>query len=226
MSVSWISPQTAVTNCHKLFIRVLVNYFQLTTLSLISALVEGVENNDVPTVDRILQYDAVGRKNFNVNVSLHDSLLHKAARNRNYEICKMLVKFGADVNLLNLDNQSPLNVAEANGESALCKLLVRKRKEKRIMYKKALHVCVRKNDIDNCKIHIKSVDVNETDEKMRTPLHVAMIFACDALCDLLLRYGADVHAKDSYMDNPIQLAFYYGRFKLRERLLSEFPYFG
>ena len=93
---------------------------------------EGLENNDVAAVDRILQYDAVGRKNFNVNSSLHDSLLHKAARNRNYEMCKMLVKFGADVNLLNLDNQSPLNVAEANGEFSISKRLFKKRKEKKL----------------------------------------------------------------------------------------------
>ena len=138
----------------------------------------------------------------------------------------MLVKFGADVNLLNLDNQSPLNVAEATFDSPICKLLIRKRKEKRIRYKKALHVFAKQNDIDNCKIHINSVDVNETDEKMRTPLHVAMIFANDVLCNLLLRYGADVHAKDSYMDDPIQLAFYYGRFKQREKLLCDLPYFG
>ena len=187
---------------------------------------EGIENNDVATVDRVLQYDAVGRKNFNVNGCLHDSLLHKAARNGNFEICKVLVKFGADVNLLNLDDQSPLNVAEANCKSPICKLLVSKRKEKRVRYKKALHICARKNDIDSCKIHLKSVDGNETDEKMRTPLHVAMIFASDALCDLLLINGADIHAKDSYMDDPIQLAFYYRRFKLREKLLSDFPYFG
>ena len=187
---------------------------------------EGVENNDVATVKKILKYDAVGRKNFNVNGSLHDSLLHKAARNKNYEICKLLVEFGADVNWLNLDNQSPLNVAEADGGFPICELLLRKRREKKIRYNKTLHVCAKKNDIDNCKKHIKSVDVNETDEKMRTPLHVAVIFANDALCDLLLRYGADVHAKDSYMDDPIQLAFYYGRLKLREKLLSDLPYFG
>ena len=183
---------------------------------------EGVENNDVATAERILQYDTVGRKNFNVNGSLHDSLLHEAARNKNYEMCKLLVKFGADVNLLNFDDQSPLNVAEVNGEFSICKLLVRKRKEKRIRYKKALHICAKENDIEIFKIHLKSNNVNETDEKMRTPLHVAMIFASDALCNLLLINGADIHAKDSYMDSPMQLAFYYGRFKLREKLLSDF----
>ena len=191
-----------------------------------SALVEGVENDDVVAVDKVLQYDAVGRKNFNVNGSSHDSLLHKASRNRNYKICKMLMKFGADVNLLNLDDQNPLNVAEENGEYSICKLLVRKRKEKRIMYKRALHICAKQNDLAMCKKHINSVDVNEIDEKMRTPLHVAMIFASDAMCDLLLKYGADIHAKDSNKDNPIQLAFYYGRFKLRERMLSNSSYIG
>ena len=48
-----------------------------------------------------------------------------------------------------------------------------------------------------CKIHADSADLNEADEKVRTPLHVAVIFASDAICDLLLKYGADVHAKDS-----------------------------
>ena len=138
----------------------------------------------------------------------------------------MLVKFGADVNLLNIDNQSPLNVAEANGDFSICNLLVRERKERRIRYKKILHSCARQNDIYSCKIHIKSVDVNETDAKMRTILHVAIIFADDALCDLLLRHGADLHAKDSYMDDPIQLAFYYGRSQLREKLLSCLSHFG
>ena len=187
----------------------------------------GVQDNDVATVDRILQYDAVGRKNFNVNGSLHDSLLHKAARNRNYKICKMLVKFGADVNLLNLNDQSPLNVAEANSEFSICKLLVKKRKEKKITYRKALHICAKQNDLVMFKIHIKKGDnVNERDVKMRTPLHVAMIFASDAICDLLLKCGADIHAKDCYMDDPIQLAFYYVRFELRDRILYNLPYIG
>ena len=78
----------------------------------------------------------MGRKNFNVNGSLHDSLLHKAARNKNYEIWKMLVKCGADVNLLNLDNQRTFNVAGANGEFPICKRLLKKCKEKNISAEK------------------------------------------------------------------------------------------
>ena len=53
-----------------------------------------------------------------------------------------------------------------------------------------------------------------------------MLFASDAVCKLFLKYGADVHAKDSYMDDPIQLAFYYGRFRLKENILCDLSYTG
>ena len=88
-----------------------------------------------------------------------------------------------------------------------------------------LHIYVRKDDLIMCKKHISSVNVNETDEKDRTPLHVAVIFARDEICELLLKFGADVHAKDSYNDSPIQLTFYHGRDTLREKLL-DLTYFG
>ena len=89
-----------------------------------------------------------------------------------------------------------------------------------------MHICAKQNDLINLKKHINRVDVNETDEKKRTPLHVAMIFGSDAMCDLLLKYGADVYAKDRNMDDPIQLAFYYNRLELRERILSNISYIG
>ena len=61
---------------------------------------------------------------------------------------------------------------------------------------------------------------------MRTPLYVAVIFASDKLCELLLKYGADVNAKDSYNDSPIQPAFYNGRHALRDKFLSQLTFLG
>lgn len=199
-------------------------------LHLISELLEGVLSNDVVIATSVMQYDNLKYKNFNVNGSMHDSLLHIAAYNKNHKLCKMLLKFGADVNMLNKKGQSPLHVAEANANSDMCKLLVKKRKrqEESIRYKKVLHICVRKEDFAMCKTHILSnkVDVNETDERMRTPLHVAVIHASDKICDLLLEHGADIYAKDTYNDSPMNLAFYYNRPDLRERLLAYLSYFG
>ena len=189
---------------------------------------EGVQNNDVAAVDRVLQYDNVDRKNFNVNGSLKESLLHIAAHNNSYEICKMLLKFGADVNMLDLEEQTALNVAERGNNYSVCRLFVKKRKraEKNFLYYEKLHVCAREDDLIACIAIIHSANVNKTDERGRTPLHVAVIFASDKLCEILLEYGADVNAKDSFNDTPIQLAFYYGRHALRDKFLRELTYFG
>ena len=113
--------------------------------------------------------------------------------------------------MLNCEDQSPLHVVEANANFSICQLLLEKgkRREEGIKYTKALHNFVRNNDLTMCKTHIKSVDVNETDEMMRTELHVAMTYASNKICDLLLKNGADISVKNSYDDSPIQLAFYY-----------------
>ena len=200
----------------------------LNFIILLSALLEGVQNNDMAAVHRILQYDNVDRKNFNVNGSLYTSLLHVAAHNNNYEICEMLLKFDADVNMLDLEHQTPLNVAESNLNYTICQRFVKKRahRENKIVYKKQLHVYARKNDLSACERHINSLDVNKTGEKGRTPLHVAVIFATVELCELLLMHGADVNAKDNYNDSPIHLAFYYGRHALRRKFLFGLTYFG
>ena len=100
-------------------------------LIFLSALLEGVQNNDVVAVDRLLQYDNVYRQNFNVNGFLHKFLLHVAEHNNNYEICKMLLKFGADVNIFNLQGHTPLNVVETNMNYWICKLFYKKAETQR-----------------------------------------------------------------------------------------------
>ena len=95
-------------------------------LIFLSAPSEGVQNNDVAAVDRLLPYDNVDRK---VNGSLHEFLLHVAEHNNNYEICKMLLKCGADVNIFNLQGHTPLNVVETNMNYSIWKKAEMQRKK-------------------------------------------------------------------------------------------------
>ena len=55
-----------------LSLTVIVTMCIMVCLNIISALAEDIQNNDIGTVDRVLQYDAVGCKNFNVNVKLQN----------------------------------------------------------------------------------------------------------------------------------------------------------
>ena len=192
----------------------------------ILALIDGVLENNILKVSPTLKRDTFGYLNANVLGPLPDTLLHIAASYGNYEMCKKLLECGADINIFNSGGETPLHIAEAISYYDICKLLVVKREEREIRYNRALHLTARDNDFDSFRIHMESVDVNDIDEKKRTPLHVALIFSCDEICELLLTQGADVLAKDVYNDTPIHLAFYYGRFRLRERMLENLWYYS
>ena len=198
---------------------------------------DGVLRNDVSAVSTILEGDNLGYWNFNVNGPFNDTLLHIAASYGNYEMCEKLLNCDADVNALNATNETPLHIAEIKGIwkqkmsgnkkkhehnefLEICKLLLKSRKEEDIRYTSPLHREVKNNYLELTRQHLNSIDVNETDSMKRTPLHVAVLFAKDKICDLLLRNGADVQVRDYYSDTPIQLAFYKERFKLREVMLS------
>ena len=195
----------------------------------ILALIDDVLENNILKVSSMLKRDEFGYLNANVLGPLPDTLLHIAASYGNYEMCKKLLECGADINIFNSGGETPLHIAEAISYYDICKLLVDKRKEREIRYNRALHLTdltARDNDFDSFRIHMESVDVNDIDEKKRTPLHVALIFSCDEICELLLTQGADVLAKDVYNDTPIHLAFYYGHFWLREKMLENLWYYS
>ena len=200
-------------------------------------LVDGVLSNDVSAVSTILEGDNLGYWNFNVLGPFNDTLLHIAVSYGNYEMCKKLLNCNADVNVLNTNDETPLHIAEIKGILKekmsrkkqkhernefleICKLLLKSRKEEEITYYSQLHLEVKNNHFQLTRQHLNSIDVNEIDTLKRTPLHVAVLFAKDEICDLLLESGADVQVKDYYSDTPIKLAFYKERFELRERMLS------
>ena len=173
----------------------------------ILALIDGVLENNILKVSPILKRDELGYLNANVLGPFPDTLLHIAASYGNCEMCRKLLKCGADINIFNSGGLTPLHVAKAISHYDICKLLVAKREEREITYKRALHLTARDNELDSFRIHLESVDVNDIGVMKRTPLHVALIFSCDEICELLLTQGADILAKDMYNDTPVHLAF-------------------
>ena len=196
--------------------------FKKYTIFSFSGLFEAVKTGDVSKLSNVLQEkDKMGYKNFNVNGYIYDLPLHEAVHQGDYDICKMLLEHNADVNKI-LESRTPLNVAEEKANYQIANLLVKERNEDKSFYKNPLHIAVKKGDYLLCKFHLRTINVNSVDEKKRTPLHVAMVYARDDLCKLLLENGAEKYARDIFNDTPLQLAFYYGRHELREFAQTNF----
>ena len=197
--------------------------FKKYTIFSFSGLFEAVNTGNISELSNVLQEkDKMGYKNFNVNGYIYDLPLHEAVYQEHYDICKMLLKYNADVNKM-LEFRTPLNVAEEKGNYQIANLLVKERNEDKSFYKNPLHIAVKRGDYSSCKFHLRTINVNSVDGKKRTPLHEAMIHARDDLCKLLLKNGADIYARDIFNDTPLQLAFYYyGRHELREYAQTNF----
>ena len=191
----------------------------------LSGILQAVRVGDISELTKILQEkDKLGYKNFNVNGSIYESPLHLAVFKGDYDMCKMLVDSNADVNKI-LENQTPLNIAEEMDNFLIANLLQKKRGRDRIFYRNPLHIAVKECDYHLCEFHLKHINVNSVDRKNRTALHVAVMFSPDDICKLLVRNGADVYARDSYNDTPLQLAFYLGRHELRQIAIQEFSHY-
>ena len=192
----------------------------------LSGILQDVKNSDISELNNVLQEkDKLGYKNFNVNGSVYESPLHLAVCKGDYDICKMLLDSNADVNKI-LENQTPLNIAEEMGNFSIANLLLKKRKQDKTFYRNPLHIAVKECDYHLCEFHLKHINVNSVDRKNRTALHVAVMFSPDYICKLLVQNGADVYARDSYNDTPLQLAFYLGRHELRQIAIKEFSHYA
>ena len=193
------------------------------TIFSFSGLFEAVKAGDVSELNNVLQEkDEMGYKNFNVNGYIYDLPLHEAVYQGDYHICKMLLKCNADVNKM-LDFRTPLNIAEEKGNYQIANLLIKERNEDKSFYKNPLHAAVKKGDYSLCKFHLRTINVNSVDEKKRTALHLAVMYARDDLFKLLLKNGANIYARDIFNDTPLQLAFYYyGPHELREFAQTNF----
>ena len=141
-------------------------------------------------VRRLLKGGLLGRPKASTNVNeKRDGLtpLHTAARYGRREIAKLLLKYGADVNVnsdygISLAGRTPLHEAVEHGEKEICALLLE-----------------------------HDAEVNASDPKNETPLHVAAKEGYTEICGLLISNGADINARAKDGQTPLFYATCLGR---------------
>ena len=82
----------------------------------------------------------------------------------------------------------------------------------------ALHYAVQGANTYCAKLLLDSgCDVNPTQHSKCTPLHLAALYGYPELVALLCEHGANVHARNSYQETPLQMATRSG-IRIREKL--------
>lgn len=162
----------------KFFILLNFSYISCSIADIDSDLLLAVKNNDIDSCKTLIQNGA------NVNSSKDGCTpLHIAVYKNYEEICKLLIKFGADTVAKNRHGNAPLHLAAHHGFDQICILLLKAG---------------------------KNIDINDIGQCGKTSLIAAIRSNRIAVVDVLLRVRPleiDLSIKDESGKN----AFYYAQ---------------
>jgi ankyrin repeat protein len=156
-----------------------------------------------------------------------DSLLLAASLHGNVKNIKEAIQLGANVNAINENGDSPLNLISKLSYEFLAKYFIVLGAQVNISNKQKitpLHWAVEYNNIEIVTLLLKhGADINARDAINETPLHWAAWTGNYAAAKWLLKYGADPRAFNNTGVTPIDLTERQEHAKLK-RLLSKRRY--
>ena len=166
--------------------------------------------------------------------------LHLACYNNDYKTADCLIELGADVNVIDVDGDTPLLTVlqsrPGRGLDEECTTLIQKMLEKgadvNSRHKRgrtALHLACYNNDYKtaDCLIEL-GADVNVIDVDGNTPLlsvlrrrqRSGLDEECTTLIQKMLEKGANVNSRDKRGRTPLHLACYNNDYKMAEYLIE------
>ncbi|KAL6079726.1 Ankyrin repeat domain-containing protein 46 [Balamuthia mandrillaris] len=163
----------------------------------------------------------------NATTETGETPLHLAAETRNgEEVVAALIDYGANIEAKDEDGRTPLHYSVIAGEEKTLQLLLSSGANVNAVDDRregALHFACehQRESIAAFLLSSLSFDPDCRSKRHRTPLHLAASRGNVELCDLLLRYGADVNAKIKNGRTPLIYAAANGNEDVVKRLLEE-----
>ena len=142
--------------------------------------------------------------------------LHTAALVGARDIAEFLLKHGAGVNNQDASGHTPLHLAASEGHVTTVACFIDAGGNgdlQDVAGKTALHLCFNEKDEPTesqkqaAMLLEPSTNLNLVDHKGRTALHMAALWDCDDIIELMLTRDVDVNVRDSEGNTPLHYAF-------------------
>jgi ankyrin repeat protein len=150
--------------------------------------------------------------------------LHKAARDGDTNLVKVLITNHADINAKERDGRTPLHWAALNGHLEVVNLLLVNGATVDAVEndgKTPLHCAAMNDHLEIAKLLLASgAKIDARERGGDTPLHETAAHGNDDVAALLLASNADVNAKTDYGFTPLHRAASFGQIKVAEVLLA------
>ena len=169
-------------------------------------------------------------KSIGGNLSFRDkedglTLLHRSIIQGSFEITKILIEAGIEVNVPNLNGLSPLHLASQMGDSDTVSFLILKSAnvmQKDFENRISLHHAVLGGNVEVGErlLATKNILINHRDNHGYSALHLAAKHESKPFVVLLIEHGADPVLIDNYGNRPIDLVPGFSRFGSKELQLS------
>jgi ankyrin repeat protein len=166
--------------------------------------------DNITAMRAILQHGAEVNPNTHVEKPLHE------AAERNLDTVKLLVEHGADVDVRDLQENTPLHLAAGAGKTDVVKFLVERwpegMRETNEFQETPLHLVVMegKNDVVKFLVERWPEGIGEKDSVLNTPLHHAAEYASGHMTELVAllveRWPQAVREKNQSENTPLHLA--------------------
>jgi ankyrin repeat protein len=163
--------------------------------------------DEIAAMRAILQHGAETNQDGPLEKPLHE------AASRNLDTVELLVEHGADVDVRDLDGNTPLHLAASEGKIDVVKFLVERWpegvREKSELQATPLRLAAGVGDIDVVKFLVEQwpEGMREKDNILNTPLHLAALGGFTEVVKLLVDgWPEAVREKNNFGDTPLHLA--------------------
>ncbi|XP_053389618.1 ankyrin repeat domain-containing protein 50-like [Mercenaria mercenaria] len=175
----------------------------------IRALQEAIDNHSTESVQKILENE------FDVDFQYRSqTALQLSVKEGCYDICKILIDKGANVNMADAEQNNLLNMAAWRGYLEIVELLIENGADiddQNINGYSAIHTCASRGQTDVLQLLISSnADLDSLNRNSETALHVAVKERNTEIVQLLLLGGCKMDKIDENRKTPLMYAAQYG----------------